>query len=148
MGSVRRVLKTRRASHSEEGARAQQGISEETRRWPRADDRAACIRGHCLCAEDWVPVEVIAQGTIRECKLGAQVLPAVAQNGVLPGHLACRSCRVRRNGGDRLEVAEHRWSHDQSTPRAGSNWSKPDGPGEKREASVTSWWAPVASRCR
>src|SRR5208283_361265 len=115
-------------------------------RKPMSERRS--VRGYRFCTQDGLPVEVIAQGTVRECKLGAQVLSAVAQNGALPRPLACRSCRIRRDGGDRLEMAEHRRCHDQSASRTGSNRSEPNRPGEKGEASGIFRWTAVASRCR
>jgi hypothetical protein len=51
-------------------------------RKPMSERRS--VRGYRLCAQDGLPVEVIAQGAVRECKLGAQVLSAVAQNRALP----------------------------------------------------------------
>ena len=56
--------------------------------------------------------------------------------------------RIRRNGGCRLELAEHRWGHGQGPAGPTSRWSQPDRQGEKKEPSDIYWWTAVVSRYR
>ena len=97
--------------------------------------------------EDGLPVEVAAQGTIRECKLDTQVLPALAQSRVVPRPLACRSGRVRE-----MEGIVWKWQSIDGAmikaPLAKEERVRIRQTGEKKEASVISWWTHVASRCR
>ena len=79
----------------------------------------------------------------NERSLATQVLPAVAQGGVLFDSLAVLPSG--RDGGDCLEVTERRQSHDQSAPCARSNRPQPHRPGKK--ASKRHLLVDVAPRC-
>jgi len=73
MDRIRRLVGTRSASDSE--ARTPQGTQvQAAARW-RAKTHGAAqgIRGHRVCASDWLPVESAAEG-VWEREFGAQVL--------------------------------------------------------------------------
>lgn len=108
----------------------------------------AGLRGHCVRAAHGMSVKVAAEGAVWGCKLGAPLFSDVAPDGVLPRPLAGRSCGVRRDGRDRLEVAKRGWDDAESAPRPRVCRPQPDGPGKRREASGISWSTRVGSRCR
>ena len=118
--------------------------------WGRTqgDGPAAGLRGHRLRPAHWVSVESVAQRAIWQCQFGAPLFPDVAEPRVLPGAMAGWTRRVRRHGGHRLAMAKRGRNDAESPARPGVRRTQPDGPGEKMEASGTSWSTGVGSRCR
>lgn len=121
------------------------GVSPHAGRRPKAEGRAGHFRGDRVRVSHRLPVEGLTEGPVRSIGPDPPILSTIAESRLLPSSMAGGIGRVRRNGGDCLDVAKHRWAHGQGPAGTGCRVAQPDGPG-KKTASVTCWSTGVMSR--
>lgn len=138
----------RAAAAATDRAADQSEIPAQARRWAQTHRTAHRVRGDRVCAAHGLSVESAAEGALWQCQRDPQTLPGVGESRRFSGALASGPCRVRRDGGHRVALAERRWRPDESTAGPRIRRAKPDGSGKKRGASECCWWTPVASHCR
>src|SRR5438093_281393 len=95
-----------------------------------------------------LPMESTAERALRQRQCHPQAIPGMGQGRVLRRAVASGVGRVRRYGGHRLAMAEHRRGITEGTAGARVGRAQPHRPGEKMGASECCWSTPVASRCR
>src|SRR5450631_185150 len=149
MGSLGFILEARRAADTAATGPADAAEVCAQARWRTQAQRCACgIRGDRVRIAYRLPMEGVAGRAVRQRQCHPQTVPGMGQGRFLRCAMASRTGRVRRDGGYRLAMAEHRRGITEGAagPRVGG--AEPHRAGKKMEASGCCWSTPVASRCR
>ena len=147
MGSIGQILGESQAAHPETEAQRGQDIPATQGRRAQADGQPQGLLRHHVRASDRHPVEGASEG-VRQFEQRARVFQEMGGGGLFPEAVEEGAGGVRRDGGDSLEVAEHRRQHGEGAACARVGRAEPDRPGKKWGPSGTSSWTRVVSRCR